>query len=354
FLLFITAVIKAVDEHATLLRYSASNPGNDHRLGGHEAPPAIISIFLGEQLEDIVRQIIETGEAKDCKKKVYMNIGVHTLPEIRKDATDRNRTSPFAFTGNKFEFRMLGSSMSVAGPNTVLNTIVADTLSQFSDELEKAAPEEFETVLKKLLQRELTAHERIIFNGDGYSEEWTKEAERRGLPNEASIVGATKALLYDKTIEVFTKHKVFSRVELEARAEMNYENYAKTINIEAKTMLDMVRRMYIPAVISYATEVANSINSVRAAVPTANFSVQEKLLTRISELLAETESAKERLKEARQACLVINDAKEKAEAYRENVVPAMEALRVPVDALEKIVDKKFWPVPTYGDLVFEV
>jgi glutamine synthetase len=180
FLLFITAVIKAVDEHATLLRYSASNPGNDHRLGGHEAPPAIISIFLGEQLEDIVRQIIETGEAKDCKQKVYMNIGVHTLPEIRKDATDRNRTSPFAFTGNKFEFRMLGSSMSVAGPNTVLNTIVADTLSQFSDELEQVPAEEFETALKQLLQRELTAHERIIFNGDGYSEEWTKEAERRG------------------------------------------------------------------------------------------------------------------------------------------------------------------------------
>ena len=354
FLLFITAVIKAVDEHATLLRYSASNPGNDHRLGGHEAPPAIISIFLGEQLEDIVRQIIENGEAKDCKQKVYMNIGVHTLPEIRKDATDRNRTSPFAFTGNKFEFRMLGSSMSVAGPNTILNTIIADTLSQFSDELEKVPAAEFVTALKKLLQRELTAHERIIFNGDGYSEEWTKEAERRGLPNEASIVGATKALLYDKTVEVFTKHKVFSRVELEARAEMNYENYVKTINIEAKTMLDMVRRMYIPAVISYATEVANSINSVRAAVPVANFSVQEKLLTRISELLAETESAKERLREARQACLVIKDAKEKAEAYRENVVPAMEALRVPVDALEKIVDKKFWPVPTYGDLVFEV
>ncbi len=354
FLLFITAVIKAVDEHATLLRYSASNPGNDHRLGGHEAPPAIISIFLGEQLEDIVRQIIATGEAKDCKKKVYMNIGVHTLPEIRKDATDRNRTSPFAFTGNKFEFRMLGSSMSVAGPNTVLNTIVADTLSQFSDELEQVPAGEFEAAVKKLMQRELTAHERIIFNGDGYSEEWTKEAEKRGLPNEASIVGATKSLLYDKTIEVFTKHKVFSRVELEARAEMNYENYAKTINIEAKTMLDMVRRMYIPAVISYATEVANSINSVRAAVPTANFSVQEKLLTRISELLAETEGAKERLREARQACLVIKGAKEKAEAYRETVVPAMEELRVPVDALEKIVDKKFWPVPSYGDLVFEV
>ena len=354
FLLFLTAVIKAVDEHATLLRYSASNPGNDHRLGGHEAPPAIISIFLGEQLEDIVRQIIETGEAKECKQKVYMNIGVHTLLEIRKDATDRNRTSPFAFTGNKFEFRMLGSSMSVAGPNTVLNTIVADTLSQFSDELEQVPAEEFEAAVKKLLQRELTKHERIIFNGDGYSEEWTKEAEKRGLPNEASIVDATKALLYDKTIEVFTKHKVFSRTELEARAEMNYETYTKTINIEAKTMMGMVRRMYIPAVIRYATELANSINSVRAAVPTANFTVQENLLIRISDLLAEAESAKEKLKEARSICMVIKDTREKAEAYREKVVPAMEELRVPIDKLEKIVDKNFWPVPTYGDLVFEV
>ncbi|MBO5353888.1 MAG: glutamine synthetase III [Lachnospiraceae bacterium] len=354
FLLFVTAVIKAVDEHATLLRYSASNPGNDHRLGGHEAPPAIISIFLGEQLEDIVRQIIETGEAKDCKKKVYMNIGVHTLPEIKKDATDRNRTSPFAFTGNKFEFRMLGSSMSVAGPNTVLNTIVADTLSQFSDELEKAAPEEFETVLKKLLQRELTAHERIIFNGDGYSEEWTKEAERRGLPNEASIVDATKSLLYDRTVEVFTKHRVFSRTELEARAEINYENYSKTLNIEAKTMVDMAAKLYIPAFIRYATELAESINAVRAAVPSADFTVQTKLLTQVSELLAETEAAMERLKEERTKAYHTKGARTQAEAYRANVVPAMEALRAPVDKLEGIVDKKAWPVPTYGDLVFEV
>lgn len=249
---------------------------------------------------------------------------------------------------------MLGSSMSVAGPNTVLNTIVADTLSQFSDELEQIAPEEFETALKKLLQRELTAHERIIFNGDGYSEEWTKEAKRRGLPNEASIVGATKALLYDKTVEVFTKHKVFSRTELEARAEMNYENYSKTINIEAKTMVDMVRRMYIPAVIQYTTELAGSINAVRVAVPTADVTVQEKLLTQVSRLLAETEEAKEKVREARLAAVAITSAKEKAEAYRETVVPAMEALRIPVDKLETIVDKKFWPVPTYGDLVFEV
>jgi len=208
--------------------------------------------------------------------------------------------------------------------------------------------------MKKLLQRELIAHERIIFNGDGYSEEWTKEAERRGLPNEPSIVDATKALLYDKTVETFTKHKVFSRTELEARAEINYENYAKTINIEAKTMVDMVRRMYIPAVIRYATELANSINAVRAAVPTANFTVQEKLLTQISELLAETEAAKEQVREARLAAVAIKTAKEKAEAYRANVVPAMEALRAPIDKLETIVEKKAWPVPTYGDMVFEV
>ena len=249
---------------------------------------------------------------------------------------------------------MLGSSMSVAGPNTVLNTIVADVLSQFSDELEQVAPEEFESALKKLLQRELTAHERIIFNGDGYSEEWMKEAERRGLPNEASIVGATKALLYDKTVEVFTKHKVFSRTELEARAEMNYENYSKTINIEAKTMVHMVAKLYIPAVIRYTTELANSINAVRAAVPNANFSVQTKLLTQISELLAEAEGAMEALKEARLKAYAMKNTKEQAEAYRELVVPAMEALRTPIDNLERTVDKKAWPVPTYGDLVFEV
>ena len=354
FLLFVTAVIKSVDEHALLLRWSSSGAGNDQRLGAHEAPPAIISVFLGEQLEDIVRQFIEKGDAPECKQKSYMNIGVHTLPEIRKDATDRNRTSPFAFTGNKFEFRMVGAPMSIAGPNTVLNTIVADTLSSYAEELEAVPAAEFETAVKKLLQRELAAHERIIFNGNGYSEEWCKEAVKRGLPNEDSFVGSVRALTEEKTVEVFTRQNVLNRTELEARAEINYENYSKTINIEARTMLDMVAKLYIPAVIRYTAELAGSINSVRAAVPTANVTVQEKLLTKISNLLAEAEDAVEVLRKARSAAYQERDAKFQAEAYRKNVVPAMEALRAPIDELEGIVDKNAWPVPAYGDLVYEV
>ena len=354
FLTFVTAVIKAVDEHALLLRWSSSNAGNDQRLGAHEAPPAIISIFLGEQLEDIVRQFIEHGEAKECKQKSYMNIGVHTLPEIRKDATDRNRTSPFAFTGNKFEFRMVGSSMSIAGPNTVLNTIVADVLQGFSDELEKVSDAEREDAVKKLLQRELKAHERVIFNGNGYSEEWLAEAKKRGLPNEESFVGSVASLLSDKTVEVFSRQNVLSRTELEARAEINYENYSKVMNIEAKTMLDMVAKLYIPAVIRYTMELAGSINSVRTAVPEASVAVQVKLLNKISAYLAQAEDAVEVLRKERSAAYAIKDTKEQAEAFREKVVPAMAALRTPIDELEGIVDKKAWPVPGYGDILFEV
>lgn len=354
FLLFVTAVIKAVDEHALLLRWSSSGAGNDHRLGAHEAPPAIISIFLGEQLEDVVRQLIEKGDATECKQKSYMNIGVHTLPEIRKDATDRNRTSPFAFTGNKFEFRMVGAPMSIAGPNTVLNTIVADTLHGYAEELEKADPQKFDAAVKKLLQRELSAHERIIFNGNGYSEDWTKEAVKRGLPKEDSVVGSIRALTDEKTVEVFTRQNVLNRTELEARAEINYESYAKTINIEARTMLDMVAKLYIPAVIRYTTELATSINAVRMALDEAEVSVQTKLLKKISGLLATAEDAVEVLRKERSAAHRISDAKKAAEAYRENVVPAMEALRIPIDELEGLVDKKAWPVPSYGDLVYEV
>ncbi len=352
FLLLVTAVIAAVDEHALLLRWSASNAGNDHRLGAHEAPPAIISIFLGEQLEDIVRQFIEKGEATECKQKSYMNIGVHTLPEIRKDATDRNRTSPFAFTGNKFEFRMVGASMSIAGPNTILNTIVADTLQRYTDELEQA--EDFEAAVKKLIQKELTAHQRIIFNGNGYSEEWMEEAAKRGLPNEPSFVGSTRALLEKKTVEVFGRHHVLSCAELESRAEINYESYTKTLNIEAKTMLDMAAKLYIPAVIRYTTVLAQSVNAVRAAVPEAKCGVQAKLLTDISELLSETEGAMENLKAKLAVAAGTTGAKSQAEAFRKEVVPAMEALRAPIDALEGMVEKSAWPVPSYGDMVFEV
>ena len=354
FLLFLTAVIKAVDEHAMLLRCVASNPGNDHRLGASEAPPAIISIFLGEQLEDIVKQIIQTGEAKECKKNVYMNIGVHTLPEIKKDVTDRNRTSPFAFTGNKFEFRTVASSLSIAGPNTVLNTIVADALSEFADELEQTAPENRERKTMELIQRTLIAHQRIIFNGDGYSEEWVEEAKRRGLPNEAAFIRSNAAMTYEKTIRTFEKHGVLSRVELEAREEINYEMYVKTINIEAKTMLDMASRQYIPAVIRYTTVLADSINAVQNAAPKANLSVQKRRLDEVSELLAEAYQAKNALSEELSAARAIQPMKERALRFLEGVCPAMEALRTPVDRLEMIVDKELWPVPSYADLLFEV
>ncbi|MGN0506106.1 MAG: glutamine synthetase III [Lachnospiraceae bacterium] len=354
FLLFLTAVIKAVDEHALLLRYSASNPGNDHRLGADEAPPAIISIFLGEQLEDIVNQIIETGEARDCKQKIFMNIGVHTLPEIKKDATDRNRTSPFAFTGNKFEFRMVASSRSIADPNTMLNTIVADALCDFADELEKAAPADFEKKVMELIQKELKAHRRIIFNGNGYSEEWVEEAAKRGLPNEASIVGAIPALTEKKTIDVFEKHGVLSKTELESRAEISYETYVKTLNIEAKTMLDMASRLYIPAVIRYTTELATSIGTIKTAVPGADVSVQTGLFNEVSALLLKAQKANEALaKEVKEANRV-EGLKKQAEAFNKKVFPAMEALRAPIDMLERIVDKNIWPVPTYGELLFEV
>ena len=262
FLLFLAAVIKAVDENAELLRLSASNPGNDHRLGANEAPPAIISIFLGEQLEDIIEQIVR-GDLSSSIHGTKLDTGVHVLPVLRKDATDRNRTSPFAFTGNKFEFRMLGSSMSIAGVNFILNTMVADVLNQFADELEKA--DDFDAAVNELIKKTVTEHQRVIFNGDGYSDEWVAEAEKRGLPNVKSFVEAIPYLVTDKTISMFERQGVMTKTELESRAEINYETYSKTINIEAKTMIDMAGKQYIPAVISYVTTLADSINSITAA-----------------------------------------------------------------------------------------
>ena len=351
FLLFLSAILKAVDENAELLRYSASCPGNDHRLGGHEAPPAIISIFLGEQLEDILAQIKENGEATESKKGGKLNTGVHTLPALKKDAMDRNRTSPFAFTGNKFEFRTVGSSMSIAGVNSILNTIVAEALCEFADELEPAT--DFESAVKELIAKTVRKHERIVFNGNGYSEEWVKEAERRGLPNIASMVESIPALVSEKTIRVFEKHHVLSEAELYSRAEVAYEIYSKALNIEARTMVDMSAKQYIPAVIQYTTELANSINTIRQAVPGADVTVQTSMLSEISELLVEARAAQKAL-EAR-----IDEASKKAPGkeqglfFRMEVVPAMEALRAPIDILEMLVAKKDWPVPSYGDLLFE-
>ncbi|BCJ94588.1 glutamine synthetase [Anaerocolumna cellulosilytica] len=351
FLLFLAAVLKAVDDNADLLRLSASNAGNDHRLGANEAPPAIISVFLGDQLEDVVKQLVETGEATSSRQGGKLNVGVHTLPKFNKDATDRNRTSPFAFTGNKFEFRMVGSSMSIAGPNTILNTIVAEVLSNFSDELEKA--ENFDIAVHDLIKKTFTEHQRIIFNGNGYSDEWVVEAERRGLPNIKSLVEAIPTLVTEKAIKLFEKHNVFTEVELHSRAEIEFETYSKTINIEAKTMIEMASKLYIPAVIKYVSSLAASINSIKSAVPTADVSVQEGLLTKASSLLATANDALVKLQgyvvEAAE-----KEGQEQALYFKQVVFPAMSVLRTPIDELELIVEKEVWPVPTYGDLLFEV
>ncbi len=352
FLLFVAAVIRAVDEHAALLRYSAANAGNDHRLGGNEAPPAIISIFLGEQLEDIVEQIIDKGFAEHSIKSSHMDIGVNTLPNLRKDVTDRNRTSPFAFTGNKFEFRMVGSSQSIATPNTILNTVVANVLSEMADELENSS--DFDSALDSLIQKTLKEHQRVIFNGNGYSEEWVEEAAKRGLPNVPTMVDATPSLIDDKTVKVFEKMHVLSKVELESRAEICYESYSKALNIEAKTMLEMASKEYIPSVIEYTTKLANSINGVKSACPEADVSVQSELLTTTSKLLKEARTALLALDKSTKKGSEMEDGVDRATFYKDVVSTDMANLRNPIDELELIVDKEDWPVPTYGDLLFEV
>ena len=351
FLLFLSAVIKAVDEHPELLRLSASNPGNDHRLGANEAPPAIISIFLGEQLEDIIEQIVK-GDVSSSIPSSQLDTGVHVLPVLKKDATDRNRTSPFAFTGNKFEFRMLGSSLSIAGPNFTLNTIVADVLQDFADELEQA--EDFDSAVNDLIKRTVTEHQKVIFNGDGYSDDWVTEAEKRGLPNVKSMVEAIPYLVTDKTVKVFERQNVLTKAELESRAEINYETYSKTINIEAKTMIDMAGKQYIPAIIKYVTNLANSVNSVTSACASADTSVQTELLTKCSALLTEAQKALLNLENVTAKAATKAEGQEQAVYFRKVVFPAMDALRSPIDELEMIVDQDFWPVPTYSDLLFEV
>ena len=351
FLLVMSCILKAVDVHADLLRESAADPGNDHRLGANEAPPAIISVFLGEQLEDVVEQLISTGSATNSKKGGTLSTGVKTLPGLTKDATDRNRTSPFAFTGNKFEFRMVGSRDSVASPNIVLNTIVAEAFRDACDVLEKA--ENKEEAVHDLIKKNLSEHQRIIFNGNGYSEEWVQEAERRGLPNIGCMVDAIPALTTEKAIRLFGEFKVFTKSELESRAEVKYENYAKTINIEAKTMIDMASKQIIPAVIKYATSLANSVNTI-AAAGVSEVTVQKELLEETSTLLKETQEALKHLMVTEDKAFAMPDGMEQAKFYHESVVPAMEALRAPVDRLEMIVDKEMWPMPSYGDLMFEV
>ncbi|MBP3524072.1 MAG: glutamine synthetase III [Clostridia bacterium] len=348
FLLMLAAVMKAVDEHAGLLRMSASNPGNDHRLGGHEAPPAVISMFLGDQLTAIVGHIIE-GNEESVPSVSNMKVGVSTLPVIRRDAGDRNRTSPFAFTGNKFEFRMPPSSGCIADANTVLNTIVADALSQFADELEKA--ESFEEALHALIRRELAAHQRIIFNGNGYTDEWLAEAARRGLPNIRSMVDAIPELVRADSVALFERHGVYTEKELRARADVSYELYAKTVNIEALTMIDMAGKDILPAVIRYTRELADAVAQVEGLGIDAG--VQRELLTRVSVLLRQASAALSDLR-TRQAKAAGMTGEAQARAYHDEVCPAMEVLRAPVDHLEMIVDSSLWPMPTYGELLFNV
>ena len=350
FLLVLTCILKAVDNHADLLRESAADPGNDHRLGANEAPPAIVSVFLGEQLEDVLNQLISTGEATHSLAEGILKTGVDTLPDFTKDATDRNRTSPFAFTGNKFEFRMVGSRDSIAGPNVVLNTIVADAFAEACDVLEKA--DDFDLAVHDLIKKYLTEHQRIIFNGNGYSEEWVEEAARRGLPNIKSMVEASETLTTEKSIKLFEKFGIFTKAELESREEVLYETYSKTINIEALTMVDMAKKQYIPAVMEYTRTLADTVLAVKSAG--ADATVQTTVLKSISEKLTEAQAAETSLEDKLAEAAGIEDPKKLAFFYKDVVHTAMDDLRAPVDALEMMVDKKVWPVPTYGDLIFEV
>ncbi len=353
FLLVLACVMKAVDTHADLLRQSASDVGNDHRLGASEAPPAIISIFLGEQLEDVVKQLVETGEAAHLIAGGKLETGVSTLPDFEKDATDRNRTSPFAFTGNKFEFRMVGSSDSIGSPNTTLNAIVAEAFCEAADVLEKAKEEErLEIAVHDLIKEYMTRHQRIIFNGDGYAEEWVAEAARRGLPNISSMVEAASALTTDKAIRLFEKFRIFTRAELGSREEIIYETYAKTINIEALTMINMASKKYIPAVVGYTRLLADTVIAVREAG--AEPFVQSELLGEVNEKLKEARAALKKLEKLTAEATAMTEAKAQAFFYKDAVKAAMEELRSPIDALEMLVDKKVWPVPSYGELTFEV
>ncbi len=352
FLLVLSCIMKAVDEHAALLRQSAANVGNDERLGADEAPPAIISIFLGSQLEDVVNQIYEHGSAEACIAGGQLITGVSTLPVLDKDATDRNRTSPFAFTGNKFEFRSVGSSDSIANANTVLNTIVADAFSQAADVLEQA--EDFSKALNDVIAQNIRDHIRIIFNGDGYSQAWIEEAARRGLPNHSCMVDAVPALTSEKTVALFDKYKIFTRTELESRAEVMYETYTKIKSIEARTMVHMAGKHYVPAVVRFIARMSDSVNKARMACPDADSGVQQDLIRRSSALLTEAYGELNALNRAVEQLGTMSDVPEMAHFCRDAVVPHMKRLRAAVDSLELIVDKDLWPVPTYGDLMFEV
>ena len=351
FLLFLTSVIKAVDEYQELLRVSVASAGNDHRLGANEAPPAIISMFLGDELEAIVESIIDGTDYVD-KKKQLMSIGATVLPPIPQDTTDRNRTSPFAFTGNKFEFRSLGSAASISGPNIVLNTIVAEELTQFAEELEKA--DDFNAALDALVKRELTAHKRIIFNGNGYAEDWVKEAEKRGLANLKSTVDALPSFVSDKSVEVFTKHSVFTKGELMSRYEIELEKYAKVLDIEAKTLDSMVKKDIMAAATDYETMLADAINAKMATGVAVSTAVEAKKLTKASELTAAMDEGLEKLEADIAKAADIEDMYELAKYHHDVIFEDMGSLREVVDELETVVPSDIWPYPTYGEILYSV
>jgi glutamine synthetase len=349
FLLVLSALIKAVDTHADILRATCAHAGNDHRLGANEAPPAIISIFMGEELTDILEKLAK-GQKVSTKDTQFVKVGVDTLPEFPRDNTDRNRTSPFAFTGNKFEFRMVGSAQSIAGPNVALNTIAAEALDEIATRLEKAKnkKEEAAAIIREVYKQ----HSRVIFNGNNYSAEWPQEAARRGLPNVTNAVDALKAFITDKSLKLFEKYRVISHKEMHSRYEIYVEAYAKQLAIESLAAIDMVKKQFLPAATEYATFLAESIASFKAvSVPAP---VQEELLGKLATLLASSYKNLGKLEAAAAKARTTADTVKKAETYRDKVAPAMQALRSDIDALEMIVPKDTWPVPTYEDLLFKL
>ena len=351
FLLFLSAVIKAVDDYQDLLRVSVASAGNDHRLGANEAPPAIVSMFLGDELTEIITAI-ENGTNYIDKGKSQMEIGVHVLPKFSKDTTDRNRTSPFAFTGNKFEFRMLGSTFSIAGPNIVLNTIVAEELKQFADILEKSS--NFDEDLNTVIKDTIRDHKRIIFNGNNYSDAWIEEAEKRGLLNLKTTPDALPYFVHTKNIELFTKHHVFSESELYSRYEILMENYCKTIHIEALTMIDMVKKYIIPSVLSYQGEISEIANSKKQLNPNLKCELEEKLLSNLSRLGNYLYAKLDTLETSVLNAKTHSDLLESAKYYRESIFINMQHLRGIVDELETLIAKDHWSLPTYGELLFSV
>lgn len=350
FLLFLVAVIKAVDDYQDLLRISVANAGNDHRLGANEAPPAIVSMFLGEELQNVL-DAVEAGKPYHSEKDATLDTGVNVLPAFKKDNTDRNRTSPFAFTGNKFEFRMLGSTFSISEPNIILNTIVAESLSQFADILENAS--DFETAARKLIKDEYVAHKRIVFNGNGYSDEWVEEAEKRGLLNLKTTADAIPHYKDDKNIKLFTKHNIFSEVEVVSRTDILLEEYSKTINIEAITMLHIASKEIIPAVVEYLNELCESASLKKSINPAFSSECEEGLIADVSAKESEMYKAVGALKAALKN-VPSDNAQTSANYYRDVVIPAMADVRKPADELELLVGREYWPFPTYGDLLFSV